>query len=50
MLMIFLIYWRLPNRKIPMKRLIPASAVVAILLEVSKYVKYPDVAVAASQA
>src|SRR4029079_1631698 len=37
MLMIFLIYWRLPNRKIPMKRLIPASAVVAVLLEVSKY-------------
>ena len=37
MLMIFLIYWRLPNRKIPMKRLIPASAVVAVLLEISKY-------------
>jgi membrane protein len=37
MLMIFLIYWLLPNRKIPVKRLIPASAVVAVLLEVSKY-------------
>jgi membrane protein len=38
MLMIFLIYWLLPNRKIPVKRLIPASAAVAVLLEVSKYV------------
>jgi uncharacterized BrkB/YihY/UPF0761 family membrane protein len=37
MLMIFLIYWLLPNRKIPVKRLIPASAAVAVLLEVSKY-------------
>jgi uncharacterized BrkB/YihY/UPF0761 family membrane protein len=37
MLMIFLIYWLLPNRKIPVKRLIPASAVVAVLLEISKY-------------
>jgi uncharacterized BrkB/YihY/UPF0761 family membrane protein len=37
MLMIFLIYWRLPNAKIPVKRLIPASAAAAVLLEVSKY-------------
>jgi membrane protein len=37
MLMIFLIYWLLPNQKIPVKRLIPASAAVAVLLEVSKY-------------
>ena len=37
MLMIFLIYWLLPNRKIPARRLIPASAIVAVLLEVSKY-------------
>ena len=37
MLMIFLVYWRLPNTKIPVKRLIPASAVVAALLELSKY-------------
>jgi uncharacterized BrkB/YihY/UPF0761 family membrane protein len=37
MLMIFLIYWRLPNAKIPVKRLIPASAAAAILIEVSKY-------------
>lgn len=37
MLMIFLIYWLLPNQKIPIKRLIPASAAVAILLELSKY-------------
>jgi membrane protein len=38
MLMIFLIYWLLPNQKIPIKRLIPASAAVAVLLEISKYV------------
>jgi membrane protein len=37
MLMIFLIYWRLPNKKIPIRRLIPASAVAAILIEVCKY-------------
>lgn len=36
-LMIFLIYWILPNAKIPIKRLIPASIAVAVLLEVSKY-------------
>lgn len=36
-LMIFLIYWILPNAKIPVKRLIPASIAVAVLLEVSKY-------------
>jgi len=35
--LIFLIYWLLPNRKIPARRLIPASAIVAVLLEVSKY-------------
>ncbi|HMF74143.1 MAG TPA: YihY/virulence factor BrkB family protein [Bryobacteraceae bacterium] len=37
MLMIFLVYWRLPNAKIPVRRLIPASAAVAVLLETSKY-------------
>jgi uncharacterized BrkB/YihY/UPF0761 family membrane protein len=37
MLMIFLIYWVLPNAKIRIKRLIPASIGVAVLLEVSKY-------------
>jgi uncharacterized BrkB/YihY/UPF0761 family membrane protein len=37
MLLIFLIYWLLPNRKISVKRLIPASAAVAVLLELSKY-------------
>lgn len=36
-LMILLIYWILPNAKIPIKRLIPASIAVAVLLEVSKY-------------
>jgi membrane protein len=37
MLMIFLIYWLLPNTKIPVRRLIPASFAVAVLLEISKY-------------
>jgi membrane protein len=36
-LLIFLIYWLLPNAKIPVRRLIPASLAVAILLEISKY-------------
>ena len=38
MLMIFLVYWRLPNAKIPVRRLIPVSAAVAVLLEISKWV------------
>ena len=37
-LMIFLIYWVLPNAKIGVKRLIPASLGVAVLLEASKYI------------
>jgi membrane protein len=37
MLMIFLVYWLLPNCKIRWTKLIPASAVVAIMLELSKY-------------
>ena len=37
MLMILLVYWLLPNCKIPWKQLIPASAVVAVMLELSKY-------------
>lgn len=36
-LMIFLLYWVLPNCKMPVKRLIPASIAVSVLLEVSKY-------------
>lgn len=36
-LMILLIYWVLPNAKIPIRRLIPASVAVAGLLEISKY-------------
>ena len=38
MLMIFLVYWRLPNARIPIKRLIPVSASIAILLELSKWI------------
>jgi membrane protein len=37
MLMIFLVYWILPNTKIRIRRLIPASIGVAVLLEFSKY-------------
>jgi membrane protein len=38
MLMLFLVYWLLPNAKIRVKRLIPASVAVAVLLEISKYI------------
>jgi len=38
MLMLFLVYWLLPNAKIPVRRLIPASIAVAVLLEISKYI------------
>lgn len=37
MLMIFLVYWILPNTSIPARRLIPSAVVVAVLLEISKY-------------
>jgi len=37
MLMIFLVYWILPNAKIRVARLIPASIGVSVLLEFSKY-------------
>lgn len=37
-LMIFLIYWLLPNVKIPAKRLIASSVAVGILLEALKYI------------
>lgn len=37
MLMIFLIYWLLPNARIPARRLIPVSIVVGTLLELLKY-------------
>jgi membrane protein len=36
--MIFLVYWVLPNRKIPVRRLIPAAVTVGLMLEVLKYV------------
>lgn len=38
MLLIFLVYWLLPNARIPVRRLIPASVIVGALLEVSKYI------------
>ncbi|MGC2660658.1 MAG: YihY/virulence factor BrkB family protein, partial [Bryobacteraceae bacterium] len=37
-LMIFLIYWRLPNVRIPLQRVGFASVLVGILLEILKYV------------
>ena len=37
MLMIFLVYWLLPNARIAVRRLIPASIVVGGLLELLKY-------------
>jgi uncharacterized BrkB/YihY/UPF0761 family membrane protein len=37
MLLIFLIYWLLPNAKIPVGRLLPSAAAVAILLQISEY-------------
>ena len=37
-LMIFLIYWLLPNIKIPAKRLVAASVSVGVLLEALKYI------------
>lgn len=36
-LLILFVYWVLPNRRIQVKRLVPASVAVAILLEISKY-------------
>jgi membrane protein len=38
MLMLFLIYWLLPNCKIPPARTVPAAIVVGLLLELLKYV------------
>jgi membrane protein len=38
MVMIFLIYWLLPNAKIPVARLLPSSIAVAILLQISEFV------------
>jgi len=37
MLLIFAVYWILPNVRIPVRRLIPASIVVGALLELLKY-------------
>ena len=38
MLMLFLVYWLLPNRKVPVRSVIPASIVVGMALEALKYV------------
>lgn len=38
MLMILLVYWILPNAEIPIKRLIPVSIAVGLLLELAKWI------------
>jgi membrane protein len=38
MLVLFLIYWLLPNRKIPPARIVPVAIIVGLLLEALKYV------------
>src|SRR5438046_10401117 len=35
---LFLVYWLLPNRKVPPARVLPAATVVGVLLEVMMYV------------
>jgi len=37
-LMLFLVYWLLPNGKVPALRILPAAAVVGVALEALKYV------------
>ncbi|MDX2154247.1 MAG: YihY/virulence factor BrkB family protein [Bryobacteraceae bacterium] len=37
-LILFLVYWLLPNRRLPWRALIPVSVVVGLALEVMKYV------------
>ena len=38
MLMLFLVYWLLPNGKVPLRRIVQAAVWVGLLLEVLKYV------------
>src|SRR5271156_338537 len=38
MLVLFLIYWLLPNCKIQPARIVPAAIVVGLLLEILKYI------------
>lgn len=38
MLMLFLIYWLLPNGEVPVHRALPAAIVVGVLLEILKYI------------
>ena len=35
--MFFLIYWVLPNGKVPVRSVLPAAIVIGVLFEVSKY-------------
>lgn len=37
MLSLFLVYWLLPNGRVPLERIIPAAIVVGLLIEVYKY-------------
>ena len=38
MLILFLIYWLLPNCKVPLRRILPAAVIVGLLLEALKYI------------
>jgi YihY family inner membrane protein len=38
MLILFLVYWLLPNGKMPLQRTLPAAIVVGLLLELLKYI------------
>jgi uncharacterized BrkB/YihY/UPF0761 family membrane protein len=37
-LALFLVYWLLPNRKIPARRVVPVAILVGLMLEVMKYI------------
>jgi YihY family inner membrane protein len=37
-LLFFLIYWVLPNRKVPMRAVLPTAIVIGVLWEVAKYI------------
>lgn len=38
MLLLFLVYWLLPNRRLPARRLVPAAILIGLALELLKYI------------
>jgi uncharacterized BrkB/YihY/UPF0761 family membrane protein len=36
-LILFLVYWRLPNTKVPARQIVPRAAVIAVILELLKW-------------